>query len=163
MEKLYAFEYLEEHMNEFDRLMDLWTDVEFLKNFAQQNSVKDVQDFIEDVLRNAEQIEDFLNEIYSNNQPFGFYFEPLQESERKTKVLALHKGKIRKNRLRLYALKIDNNCFVITGGAIKMSQKMDEHSDTANELIKLKRARVYLQNENVFDEDSFFELITEHI
>lgn len=75
--------------------------------------------------------------------------------------MAFHKGKIKKNRLRFYAIKLDANCFVITGGAIKMSQKMQDHPDTNNELIKLKKARAYLNINGVFDEDSFYELLIE--
>ena len=56
---------------------------------------------------------------------------------------------------------LDENCFVITGGAIKMSQKMQDHPDTNNELEKLMEARRYLKSNDVFDDDSFFELLTE--
>lgn len=73
-------------------------------------------------------------------------------------MLSLQKGKIKRNQLRLYAIKIDDDCFVITGGAIKMSQKMDEHEDTALELVKLNNARIYLNSKDVFNQDSFFEL-----
>ena len=44
-----------------------------------------------------------------------------------------------------------------------MSQKMSGHPDTANELIKLNNARNYLNENGVFDEDSFFELLSENI
>jgi hypothetical protein len=33
--------------------------------------------------------------------------------------------------------------YLITGGAIKMSQKMESHPDTAIELVKLANARNY--------------------
>lgn len=91
-----------------------------------------------------------------------FYFEPLQDSER-TKRLAFQKGKIKQNHLGLYAIKLDNNCFAITGGAIKRSQKMQEHTDTVAELAKLKAARAYLNQNGVFDQDSFYELLIEQI
>lgn len=155
-----SFHYENEADNEYDRLMDLWTDVAYLREYAIMNNVSNVNEFIEDILHDAEQIQDFLENINQNKHPYGFYFEPLQDSER-TKMLALQKGKIRQNQLRLYAIKLDDNCFVITGGAIKMSQKMEDHPDTANELTKLKRARTYLNQNGVFDQDSFFELISE--
>lgn len=44
-----------------------------------------------------------------------------------------------------------------------MSQKMEKHPDTANELKKLINARNYLNQNGVFDEDSFFELLSEII
>lgn len=42
-----------------------------------------------------------------------------------------------------------------------MSPTMQEHPDTNNELKKLKTARAFLHNNGVFDEDSFFELLSE--
>ena len=160
---LFVFHYEDEIDNEFDRLMDLWTDVGYLQSYAKRNNVKDIYGFIENVVKNAEQIQDLLNEISGSNLNFEQYFEALQESENGNRILALQKGKINKNQLRIYAIKIDSNCFVITGGAIKMSQKMDEHPDTKNELIKLKKARLFLNQNGIIDEDSFFELLNEQI
>ncbi|OFY87421.1 MAG: hypothetical protein A3F72_04265 [Bacteroidetes bacterium RIFCSPLOWO2_12_FULL_35_15] len=160
-EKLFSFHYENERDNEFDRLMELWTDAGFLQGYAKKNSIKNVYGFIEDILQNAEEIQDYLDNLNQNKSPYGFYFEPLQESERKKQILSFQKGKIKKNQLRLYAIKIDDDCFVITGGAIKMSQRMDEHPDTAKELVKLNDARKYLKTNGVTDIDSFYELLSE--
>ena len=159
-DQLFAIHYQNEVENEFDRLLELWTDVSFLIAYAKKNDLKNVVDFVNKILMDVEQIQDFLETLKHNNNPFGFYFEPLQNSEQ-AKLLAFHKGKIRQNQLRFYAIKIDENCFLITGGAIKMSQKMNEHLDTLNELNKLKKARAYLRANGVFDDASFFELILE--
>ena len=159
-EQLFAFHYDNEVDNEYERLMELWTDVAYLKSYAKKNNIDDVTVFINDILRDAEQIQDFLESLNQGKEPFGFYFEPIQETERK-KSLAFQKGKIKRNRLRYYAVKVDVDCFVITGGAIKMSQTMQEHPDTNNELTKLKKARAYLNANGVFDEDSFYELLIE--
>jgi hypothetical protein len=159
-DKLFAFHYKGEAVNEFDRLMDLWTDIAFLIDYLKENNITNVKKIVKDILQDAEQIQDFLDNISQNKEPYGFYFEPLQNSER-NKLLAFQKGKIKENILRYYAIKLDENCFVITGGAIKMSQKMQEHPDTTNELKKLEKARAYLKQNGVFDEDSFFELLIE--
>jgi hypothetical protein len=159
-EQIFAFHYANEAHNEYERLMELWTDVAFLKDYANKNNVVDIRAFVKEVVENAEQIQDFLENLSQNNQPYGCYFEPLQDAER-NRLLAFQKGKIKKSILRYYAIKLDDNCFVITGGAIKMSQTMQEHPDTNNELNKLKEAREYLKQNGVFDEDSFFELLIE--
>lgn len=161
-EKLFAFHYENETDNEYDRLMDLWTDVAYLHLYAKKNNVLNMNEFTEKILQDTEQIQDVLENFNQNNQPYRFYFEPLQDSER-AKTLAFQKGKIKQNYLRLYAIKLDDNCFAITGGAIKMSQKMEDHPDTANELVKLKAARTYLNQNGVFDQDSFFELLIEQL
>ena len=156
-DQLFAFHYDGEVDNEYDRLMELWTDVEFLSNYAKENNIPDVRKFVMNVLQGAEQIQNLLEEINQNKKPFTTYFEPLQYSEI-NRVLSLQKGKIRKNILRLYAIKLDDTCFLLTGGAIKMSQTMQGHPDTNRELEKLKQVRAYLKDNGVFDEDSFFEL-----
>lgn len=159
-DQLFAFQYEGEVDNEYDRLMELWTDMTFLKKYAQENGIKDIMNFANNILDDAEQIQDFLENINQSKEPYGFYFEPLQLSE-SHKILAFQKGKIKQNRLRYYAIKLGDNCFVITGGAIKMSQTMQEHPDTDNELTKLRTAKEYLNKNGVFDEDSFFELLIE--
>lgn len=156
-DQLFACHYEGEEDNEYDRLMELWTDVEFLSNYAKENNIPDVRKFVMNALQGAEQIQNLLEEINQNKKPFTTYFEPLQYSEI-NRVLSLQKGKIRKNILRLYAIKLDDTCFLLTGGAIKMSQTMQGHPDTNRELEKLKQVRAYLKDNGVFDEDSFFEL-----
>jgi hypothetical protein len=49
--------------------------------------------------------------------------------------------------------------FLITGGAIKMTQKMQEHPDTTNELKKLKKVRDFLIENKITFEDSFYDFI----
>lgn len=63
------------------------------------------------------------------------FFRPLHNQEYKTKLLSKQKG--RENVLRMYAIKIDEDCFVITGGAIKLTQLVEEREHTQEELHKL--------------------------
>lgn len=157
---LYAIKYDGNDDNEYERMMDLWTDVSYLRSYAAENNVSDIDKFVETILENGEQIQDLLDNLRQKNQPYGLYFESLQDSEH-AKILSLQKGKIKQNILRYYAIKIDDDCFLITGGAIKMSWKMQDHPDTTLELKKLNGARNFLQNNGVFDNSSFFELINE--
>lgn len=160
-QELFAFHYDDEQNNEFDRLLDLWTDVAYLMQYAKKNKIKDIQPFVEKILSDANEIEDLLEEITKNKKTLGLYFKPLDNKETSYKILSLQKGKINKNILRIYAIRIDDNLFVITGGAIKMSHYMNQHPDTANELIKLNAAQSFLCENGVFDCDSFFELQNE--
>lgn len=158
---LFAFHHPGEVDNEYDRLMDNWTDVSYLRKYAKDNAIENVNQFVKDRLNDAEQIQDVLEEIITNNQPLEFYFRTLFDRESGIKMLSLQKGKIKKNGIRIYAIKIDTNCFVITGGAIKMSQAMQDHPDSNNELAKINAAKEYLQENSIFDIDSFYELINE--
>lgn len=159
--QLYAFHYDGEADDEFNRLMDLWEDASFLYSYAKQNKIAKIQEFVENISDNLEKYQDYIDEICENKEPFSCLFVPLDKSEEHAKNLSFQKGKIYYNRLRFYAIKIDDDCYVITGGAIKMSQKMCEHPDTDIELKKLNDARDYLVQNGVFDEASLYELIQE--
>lgn len=148
-------------LNEYDRLMELWTDVSYLREYAKTNGVKNPTKFAKQRLENAEEIQDLIEEITTQQKTLEYYFRPLNDNESGIKILSLQKGKIRNNGLRLYAIKIDENCFVITGGVIKMSHKMKDHKDSKQELNKIKQAKNYLHANDVIDKDSFFEFINE--
>lgn len=158
---LYSFHYKDEEANEYYRLMELWTDVEYLKNFAKENKIEDVNQFIRKILRDAENIQDFLFEVENNKNILEHYFRPLNNNEFGFISLSKQKGKLVEDKLRLYAIKIDNNCFVITGGAIKMSQKMQDHADTKKELPKINKAQDILRENGIIDDESFYEFLIE--
>jgi hypothetical protein len=158
-EKLYAFHYENESDNEYDRLMELWTDVVYLREYALKNGITDTTKFIREIRQDAERIQDLIEEIAKTNKKLEVFFKPLNDLESGFKLLSLQKGKIRQSFLRVYAIKIDEDLFVIVGGTIKITHKMSEHPDTQNEKIKLQKAKNYLQSEQIFDSDSFFELL----
>jgi ABC-type multidrug transport system ATPase subunit len=105
-------------------------------------------------------IEELIDEIAETDGQFKRLFIPLDDAENH-KHLSLRKGKIINNKLRLYAVKLSEEVYIITGGAIKMSQRMEQHPCTVKELSKLFQARQYLEINDTFNEDAFYELITE--
>lgn len=147
---------------EYDRLLDLWTDVSYLHQYATANKIKDVNRFVKARLKDAEQIEDFLEELTQESTPLDAYFHQLDNNETGFKLLSLRKGKASKqDGLRLYAIKIDDDCFLITGGAIKMSLKNKDHKDTQKEMEKIAKVKSLLQDNDVIDSESFYEFRTE--
>ena len=59
--------------------------------------------------------------------------------------------------LRIYAIRLSEGVYVITGGAIKLTLKMEEREHTRQELVKLEQVREFLLSENIIDDDSFVE------
>lgn len=168
-QQLYAFVFPDDddgiHLNELDRLLELWTDTDYLYKFAKKNkSGIDIAKYVRERLEDAEQIQDIIEQISKDETlKFETFFQPLHNEEYQVKSLSLQKGKTkhkhRRNDLRLYAIKIDENCFVITGGAIKLTQAMQEHSLTSVEFEKLKMCKKFLKDNDVFDDNSFYEFI----
>ena len=81
-ENLFAFHYHNEVDNEYNRLMELWTDVTYLRNYAAKNNIDNIYGFINEILENAEQIQDLLENISKIQESYSIYFQPLQNSER---------------------------------------------------------------------------------
>lgn len=166
-ERLFAFHYDEEVDNEYDRLLDSWTDTEYVRRFLNKNETdipahKTKRQLIEYITEDAISIdEQLINITQSENESLSQFFRPLDNSEYQLRILSLQKG--RQHCLRIYAVKIDEDTFVITGGAIKLPLQhlMKDREHTRIELQKLSNARDYLRAYDIFDEDSFFEFLTE--
>lgn len=164
--KLFAFHYQNEEYNEYDRILNLWNDPEYLYSFLKENETDIVDISIESlstqILYDANDIERTLYNIQADeNKSLNEFFKQLQNTEYQAQTLSLRKG--RKNYLRIYALKIDDNCFVITGGAIKLTQFMDQSTHTQTELQKMRTCKQFLQQQGALDTDSFFEFLIEGI
>jgi hypothetical protein len=85
-------------------------------------------------------------------------FRPLNNSESDLRELQLSKGSVNsttKNpKLRIYAVRVDEKTFVVTGGAIKLTDGMEERRHTDNELKKMRRVKTWLKEEGIcFRED----------
>jgi len=163
-ENLFAFHYNNEEENELKRLLSLWNDVSYLYRFIKENQKdignKSIEEVVNNLLDEAEKIDDFLNEL-SKSGNLEHFFKQLHNQEYQSQI-TLSKRKGRKSYLRIYALKIDENCFVVTGGAIKLTHLMEDRPHTKKELQKLNKCRAYLQENDVFDADSFFEFLMEN-
>jgi hypothetical protein len=169
-ESLYAVKYEGEAENEYDRLMDLWTDVSYLRQFAKDargqdlesfiryTRLKDVKSFVDAVSEDAEDIQDFMYAVEGGEDRLDDFFKNYQNNESGFRVLSLQKGKPNKNSfLRLYALRIDAETYLITGGAIKIVATTQESEDLMDEESALGSVRAYLQDNGVFENDSFQE------
>ena len=69
----------------------------------------------------------------------------------------LGKNKAKASWLRLYALRVDRNVYIITGGAIKLTQLMQEREHTNHELEKIAICRDYLLSQGIVDVDGVIE------
>lgn len=170
-DRLFAFKYPEETDDEFSRLFDLWNDPEYLEEFF-ETQIKDLQngywgkisveEAILDTLYFAKEFEKELIELSDKNEQqqlngLGAIFKPLSSYSYLNRIF--DKAKARDNWLRLYALRVEKNVYIVTGGAIKLTQKMQDRDHTNNELAKLKRCRNYLLEIGIVDVDGIIEEI----
>lgn len=164
---LFSFHYNHESKNELRRLLLNWNDVSYLYTFINQNKNDlplnlSVAELIDQIIDNANDIDDILEKIsIDRSKSFDDFFKPLDNNE--YRIVNLSKQKGRKNYLRIFAIRIDQNCFVITGGAIKFHHLNKDRPHTQTEMNKINQCQDFLKAKGVYDSDSFYEFITEQI
>lgn len=63
--------------------------------------------------------------------------------------------------VRIYAIKLEPGCYIITGGAIKLTRTMQEREHTLIELNKMEAVRNYLLDGGAIDADGFMDYLSE--
>ncbi len=159
--------------DEFTKLYDLWKDPSYLDDFFDryQDFFKDdywtnttKARFISDVTSSAPLI---FREIVSlfNDDKLEEAFKPLDRVDKKkesfTSIRVKSKFGVINHHVafRIYAIKIEDGCYVITGGTIKLTREMLKAPNTAIELKKLNY--VYKECGTYDDRSSFIEFILE--
>ena len=159
MDGLFSMQYEPSLMNEYERIMAYWRDRNALYTFF-SNNIDDLENSfwgdvtIEEAIITTKLEAETFHETLSTycmdgNYELQYIFQPLYNSEYRLISLQKSKGKIRRSWLRLYALRLDRNCFVITGGAIKLTHNM-QATHLQEELTKLERAKTFLKSRNVY-------------
>ena len=154
--------------DEFRKMMNLWNDPLYLKIFFEENKADlvakniDVLSAVRETIAEAKQLRSLLLKC-ANSQTNEFEANFLNLDNWKMSAEELEKQKIRgkTNRrwLRLYAIRVHKNLYVITGGAIKLTQTMQERPHTAKQLRKLEFCKQHLIDSEVSDDDTFFEFL----
>lgn len=170
---LWAVKTPDEEFDELTLLFSKWNNAEYLLDFFMDN-FEDLKSFfkierldqaIEDTFEDADILEKLILDFpYTEN--LDELFKPLDITDTRMSVLSREKARNwDRNRhaswLRIYAIRLEPNVYVVTGGAIKLSRTMQERKHTALELDKLNKCKVYLQSNGVFDQDSFVGLVNE--
>ncbi len=153
---LWAVRDIAKPKNELALLFDTWNDMEYLMQFFIDNfrdlkemfHIERISDAIEDTLDDAEQLERLILDIpFTDN--LDELFKPLGTMDMSVRELTREKARNwdrigHASWLRIYAIRLEENVFVITGGAIKLTRTMQERPHTQEQLDKLNRCRQYL-------------------
>lgn len=166
-EKLYSFKYDNYYNSVYERKLDEWQDFEYIYSKAYENNIDEklIDQFFNEIFFDREFLKNKIDVCSNNNTLFDIFknlndystqIEPFEKS--KAKIYIQYQKRL--SRLRLYSLRVNNSCFVITGGAIKFSLRMEDHPDTLEELNRLKSCRQFLLDED-FNEDDIIENLFE--
>ena len=167
--RLWAVRYAGKKENALHELFDQWNDVMWLRAFFKANlydlqayyRITDVNQAIEDTLDDSWRLEKLILDI-AHETDLDKVFHPLENFRTADMLLGREKARLtRKARhsswLRIYAIKLSAGIYVITGGAIKLTFRMEEREHTKRELIRMDNVRRFLLQERIIDHDSFLE------
>ncbi len=152
-----------ENLHEFRRLFDFWNDQIRLREFFEQN-VADLNDVYWDGITideaivktraEAKELEHILLEYAEKGKTIrlknlSMLFKPLSDG-RIEKEFEKDKVKVdgKKSWIRLYAIRIEANFFLVCGGAIKLRKTLNDRTYLLKELDKIEITRKYLMDED---------------
>lgn len=124
----------------------------------------DINQAIEDTIEDSDQLQCLMLDLNPDSD-LELLFHPLENFRTSEMVLGKEKARLKRtirhpSWLRIYAIKLSQGVYVITGGAIKLTLKMEERNHTKVELAKLENVRRFLLNEDIIDDDSFIDYVT---
>lgn len=171
-ESLYTVRYVDESIHEWERLFDNWTDAEYLYDFFEEQEgdltagfwgAITIEEAVEKTIEDARKLRQFIYALAKKGKhdlqnTLQTHFKPLNDNcydYRQSLLQSKAYGLWNKSWLRLYAIRIDANVFVISGGAIKLTPTMNERDHLLKELDKLKITQKYLKENDLKHEYNF--------
>lgn len=159
--------------DEFTKWKELWRDPSYLSDFY-CNHIEffrnsywkgiDEERFVTDTIAAAPRIFRDLKEALEKNK-LEDLFQPLAPEDAKQAEYASIRVKSKFGQIlqhfafRIYAIKVDDGCYVITGGAIKIDKDMGKAPNTRIELAKLNYTYEALSEKGLNNKASFLNFI----
>ncbi len=171
IDSLYSVQYDDESLHEFEKYFDLWNDPTYLREFFEEHEKDLRSDFWNDITieeailrtrKEAKQLEERIINLAETGkldryETLSTLFEPLSEGKIEEFEKDKAKGLTKNSWIRIYAIRLDANLFVVCGGAIKLTETMNTRDHLLKELDKLELTRNYLM-ENEEDHLDFVEI-----
>ena len=170
---LWSVKYPEKEADELTMLFRNWSNGNYLLDFFLSNMedlknffhVQRISEAIKDTVEDAQVLQKLILDFPYTEHLDGL-FHPLSLSDNRVTEMTREKAR-NWNRdrhaswLRIYAIRVQEEVFVVTGGAIKLTPAMQDRPHTQEELEKLNQCREFLKNNGVINQDSFVDLIKE--
>jgi len=158
--------------SELDKCLTQWMSTEYLFNFFTKNEgdlnngyygknisiSQAVSSTREEAFNLFEKLSALAtSEADEDKQTLSIAFQPLRDGNFTQKELQEEKAKTKVNLrcLRIYAIKISPNTYIVTGGSIKLVGEMDKRKHLKQEKQKLYEIRDFLIDNGIIDQEDF--------
>lgn len=167
---LWSVRYEGESENAFYQVFDDWNNPEWLRGFFVENRhdleryfrVTNIDRAIYETIDEADALQCLILDL-AVEANLDQAFRPLEPSRAGEGLLSKEKAKGKTDWhpswLRLYAIKIGEDRYLVTGGAIKLTATMQERQHTLDELRKMESVRNFLMSAGVVDSDGLIEFL----
>ncbi|MGM0636376.1 MAG: hypothetical protein ACQESK_09945 [Bacteroidota bacterium] len=159
-DSLYSVQYKDEFLHEFEKYFDLWNDPMYLRAFFEEHISDLKSDYwknttIEEAIlrtrKEAKQLEKKLLDLAKTGkinryETLSTLFKPLSKGKMGEFEKDKAKGLSKNSWIRIYAIRLEANLFVVCGGAIKLTETMNNRDHLLKELDKLEFTRNYLMD-----------------
>lgn len=166
---IYSVKYDGMDENEFDRLFEEWNDSEKIMDFMMENAdylkkdiwkhINEPEAAVKQVHKEAEYLEDLFYDLYQKTETGerpdydshfqyldGKYGSVIEYIPMKSYGLGIP------SLLRIYAIKIAANVYVITGGGIKLARTIQDSPGLKDSVIQgIDKVRSFLRSEAIID------------
>jgi hypothetical protein len=163
--KLWAVVYDGDNQDILTKTISNWLNPAFLEVFFNDNKkdlesyfhITNVDEAIYDTIADAASLSCLILDI-NPDANLDRLFRPLENQRIREMLLSREKAKGKRQSghpswLRIYAIKLDPEIYLITGGAIKLSYYMADREHTLNELKKMEMVRNFLIDNGIVDAD----------
>lgn len=169
--RLWAVVYDGEDRDILTKTLSNWMDPGYLSLFFEKNCkdleeyfhITNVDEAIYDTIADAASLSCLILDL-NPDANLDTLFRPLENY--RTREMTLSREKAKGNRLsshnswlRIYAIKLESNIYLVTGGAIKLTHLMSDRQHTLDELAKMESVRNYLLENGIIDYDSLKDMI----
>jgi hypothetical protein len=164
----------EDSPNIFVSLFDSWHNTEYLRAFFTprmgglantwkgmtveqaidriEDEADDFSEELKDIETKAAGYEDkSLDDVFEHLHNEEFRFKGRNKDHRKARPY------LEDSAIRIYAIKLEDGCFIVTGGGIKLTAKMKD-ADLEIEIDRIKRVQDYLKAEGIADKMGLLQL-----
>lgn len=170
---IYSIKFDGENANEFERLFDSWRDLDEVISFFEKHkdylksetwsAVCEPESAAYQVSEEADDLEILFHKLYLNakkgNKPdFDSHFKYLEGKYKFEFEYVPMKsyGTESPSFIRLYAIKMGMNKYIIVGGGIKLCKKIQESPYLKDRIIQdIDKIRAWLKRNGIYEEDEF--------
>lgn len=168
---LYSIRYDGKTLNEFDRLFDAWYDLDYVIGFFEKNVcflgtgvwryLTTPELATRQVLDEAEEMADTIENLCDNaadgcKPDLDSLFHDLDGAYRYVREYVPVKsyGGATPSLLRLYAIRIEPNTYIVTGGGIKLCRTIQDSPGIKDHVIRdIDSVRLWLKDNGITDKD----------